>query len=287
MKYFVSIVLLIFSLNHTALGQESDGYIDSIKLQVIIKLYLNRQYDIMDAFLGNYGYSKSKDDPFHVLRGFSESGSFLYKYDKACEGSKYDCVFWIKYKCQNETSTGNCDYILRNIFYSDSLHGDEEDQQIYLLNHHYAYNLVEAKTTGGLGPYNWVDTNTPESVKRIGDIYLYKASFFALDGPGNHTTFCGLNYRIGYEMHFRRGYASLGSVGYVSTNEGSNLRLRDGPSLSSSIIISIPDKSKVLIIEYSDKIDLVDGQSGNWYKIKYNDKTGWAWGNFIRREKEK
>ncbi len=86
-------------------------------------------------------------------------------------------------------------------------------------------------------------------------------------------------------MHFRRGYASLDSVGYVSTNEGSNLRMRDRPSLNSNIITRIPDQSQVIIIETSDMIDSVNGQSGNWYKIKYKSKIGWVWGNYIKQEK--
>lgn len=285
----MAITFSFFFLTRPALGQEPGGYIDSSALKAIISLYLNGQYDIMDAFLANYGYSKSSRDPFKVLNGFSENGSFLYKYDAACQFAKYDRVFWIKYNCQNENSTGDCDYILRNIYYSDSLHEDEEDQLIELLKHHYAYNLVEAKTKGDSGPYNWVNTNTPESVKRSGDLYLFKAELFVLGGHGlsSSASFCGLTYRIGYEMHFRRGYASLDSIGYVSTNEGSNLRLREGTSLNANILTSIPDKSKVVIIEYSNKVDLIDGQSGNWYKIKYDDKTGWVWGNFIKRENEK
>jgi Bacterial SH3 domain len=146
----------------------------------------------------------------------------------------------------------------------------------------YAYNAVELTATGSQGPpTQYIDTNTPESIKRNGNIYLWKVRTYILDGAISSRSFCGLQYRIKYDMYFRRGYASLDSVGYVSTKEGSDLRLRDGPSLDSGIIAGIPDKSKVFIIEYADKIEVVNGQSGNWCKIRYDGKTGWVWGYYI------
>ena len=287
MKVLIPTVLSFLWFTHTALGQESDEYIDNIRLQEIITVYLNEQYGALDTFLKNYGYSKAKRDPFKELEGFSSPGSFLYTYDAACDAAQYDCKFFIKYACQNE-ATKNCDYYIRNVIYSPILHENEEDQLIGFLQK-YGYNLVESNRKGEKGPYTWVYTKTPESVKRKGELYLFKAEFFvvdaqALSAPGS---FCGIQYRIGYELHFRRGYFSLDSIGYVATNEGSNLRMRDGPSLDSTIIMSIPDKSKVSIIEYADKVDLIDRHSGNWYKVKYADKTGWVWGNYILLESEK
>jgi len=187
-----------------------------------------------------------------------------------------------------ETSKGHFEYYFRHIFYSSSLHTEKEAQMIEFLNK-FAYNLVSSTGIGSFSRSNYINTNTPESVKKSGELYLYKASFFSLDGSASltPTSHCDLNYRIGCDMYFRRGYASNDSIGYVSTLEGSNLRMRDGPSLDSTIIISIPDKSKVSIIEYADTVDVIDRQSGNWYKVKYADKTGWVWGNYILRNSEK
>jgi hypothetical protein len=280
MKSFLTIALSFFCLIQAVIGQVDEGFFGIGELEKMIIFYVDGKYDKLDSLLKNYGFSKSRDVPKANL--FSIYESYTYTNDKLC--SKTDIRVQV-YR-NNEVSSGNTEYYIRYNFYSSFSHEKDEDQLKEFLKK-YEYNPLYSASTGSSDKYDIIKTNTPESVKRNGDLYLKEVTFDIMDGKSRSATFCGLNYRIGYYMYFRRGYASLDTIGFVSTNEGSNLRMRDGPSLNSSVIISIPNKSKFLILEYSDKLDFVNGQSGNWYKIKYADQIGWAWGNFIRFKNEK
>ena len=69
--------------------------------------------------------------------------------------------------------------------------------------------------------------------------------------------------------------------GYVKTKEGSDLRLRSAPSEKASIITQIANGSKVIILEKDDHFVTVNGDVGQWLKVKYEGTIGWAWGKFI------
>lgn len=71
------------------------------------------------------------------------------------------------------------------------------------------------------------------------------------------------------------------SIGYVKTKTGSTLRMRKEPSETAEILLNVPDGSPVIILGYDDHTSIVNGETGKWCKIKFNDKTGWAWGSFI------
>lgn len=58
--------------------------------------------------------------------------------------------------------------------------------------------------------------------------------------------------------------------GQVAT-DGSNLNIRDYPSLEGEIIGKIPNNAAVLI----------NGETGNWYVVSYNNITGYASKDFI------
>lgn len=59
-------------------------------------------------------------------------------------------------------------------------------------------------------------------------------------------------------------------TGTVST-DGSNLNLRSYPSMSGNIIGSLPNGAKVT----------VNGQTGNWYVVQYDNMQGYASADFI------
>jgi len=280
LKSIVAITISFLCWIQVVLSQVNQGYIETAKLQDIILLYIDGKYENLDTFLKKEGYHKSYVFPKPKLVSINES--FTYTNDKLC--SKTDIRVEVNRK--NDVSTGNDEYCISYVFYSSFLHKTEEEQTKEFLKK-YAYNPVESMGTGSGVPTRYIDTNTPESVKRNKDLYFWKAAFYILDGTALSNSFCGLRYRIKYDMYFHRGYASSDTIGFVSTKERSNLRMRDGPSLSSNIIARIPDRSKVFIIEYSDKIDIVNGQSGNWCKIRYDGKTGWVWGYYIRNGEEK
>jgi hypothetical protein len=60
-----------------------------------------------------------------------------------------------------------------------------------------------------------------------------------------------------------------------------SLNLRSEPNLSSDVVIKIPDSSAVKILYFDEEILVLDGVTGQWCKIKYADKEGWVWGNYL------
>jgi len=60
-----------------------------------------------------------------------------------------------------------------------------------------------------------------------------------------------------------------------------SLNLRAEPSLSSEVVIQIPDSSAVEILYFDEKVLVLDGIAGKWCKVKYADQQGWVWGNYL------
>jgi len=60
-----------------------------------------------------------------------------------------------------------------------------------------------------------------------------------------------------------------------------SLNLRSEPNLSSEVVIKIPDSSAVKILYFDEEVLMLDGVPGQWCKVKYADKEGWVWGNYL------
>ncbi len=60
-----------------------------------------------------------------------------------------------------------------------------------------------------------------------------------------------------------------------------SLNLRAQPNLSSEVVIKIPDSSAVKILYFDEEVLVLDGVTGQWCKVKYADKEGWVWGNYL------
>lgn len=60
-----------------------------------------------------------------------------------------------------------------------------------------------------------------------------------------------------------------------------SLNLRAEPNLSSEVVIKIPDSSAVNILYFDQEVLVLDGVAGKWCKVKYADKEGWVWGNYL------
>jgi len=67
---------------------------------------------------------------------------------------------------------------------------------------------------------------------------------------------------------------------YINTVSES-LNLRSEPSLSSDILVKIPNRSRVSIIEWDDVEYYLEGSNGKWCRIKYVEYEGWVWGNYL------
>lgn len=68
----------------------------------------------------------------------------------------------------------------------------------------------------------------------------------------------------------------------VVTKKGSPLIIRAEKSKESAQIGRIPNLARVEILEYASYYSVLDGENGKWVYVKYQDKTGWCWGNFLK-----
>ncbi|MDF1696053.1 MAG: SH3 domain-containing protein [Saprospiraceae bacterium] len=67
----------------------------------------------------------------------------------------------------------------------------------------------------------------------------------------------------------------------IVNTTANSLNLRSEPNLASDVVIKIPDSSAVKILYFDEEILVLEGQTGKWCKIKYADKEGWVWGNYL------
>lgn len=96
----------------------------------------------------------------------------------------------------------------------------------------------------------------------------------------NHKTFLidSLNNEI-EQLQNKSPYRT--AIVNTTANE---LNLRSEPNLASNVVIKIPDSSAVKILYFDEEVLVLDGQTGKWCKIKYADKEGWVWGNYLLLE---
>lgn len=67
----------------------------------------------------------------------------------------------------------------------------------------------------------------------------------------------------------------------IVNTTANELNLRSQPNLSSDVVIKIPDSSAVKILYFDEEVLVLEGETGKWCKIKYADKEGWVWGNYL------
>lgn len=61
------------------------------------------------------------------------------------------------------------------------------------------------------------------------------------------------------------------------------LNMRTQPSLSSEIVIKIPNGTEVIINYYDTERYYLDGIQGQWCNITHAGQTGWVWGPYVRK----
>lgn len=72
----------------------------------------------------------------------------------------------------------------------------------------------------------------------------------------------------------------------VITTSSNTLNMREAATLSSSVIVKIPNGSTVSILYYDDQQLFLDGAMGQWCRIRYADQEGWVWGNYVAVQEE-
>ncbi len=68
-------------------------------------------------------------------------------------------------------------------------------------------------------------------------------------------------------------------VKYVTAKGG--LNMRDKPETSSALVVNIPEGEGVQILEETGSDVTISGSTGKWTKVKWKEKTGWAFGGFL------
>ena len=63
--------------------------------------------------------------------------------------------------------------------------------------------------------------------------------------------------------------------------DNTTLNMRSEPNLKSQVILKIPTRSSVTVLEYDLQETYIDGSKGRWCRINYAGTIGWVWGNYL------
>ena len=66
-------------------------------------------------------------------------------------------------------------------------------------------------------------------------------------------------------------------------NPNETLRVRDTADLAGKQIYSLPNKSTVNVIETDETQIIIDGITGNWVLIEYENITGWVFNGYLEK----
>ena len=70
----------------------------------------------------------------------------------------------------------------------------------------------------------------------------------------------------------------------IINTKTNSLNMRSGPSLNSKVMIKIPNGSQVNILYYDETEFHLDGATGFWCRIRYENQEGWVWGNYLETD---
>lgn len=68
----------------------------------------------------------------------------------------------------------------------------------------------------------------------------------------------------------------------IVNTEANSLNLRAESNIASDVVIKIPDSSVVEVLYFDEEVLMLEGEAGKWCKIRYADKEGWVWGNYVQ-----
>lgn len=71
--------------------------------------------------------------------------------------------------------------------------------------------------------------------------------------------------------------------GIIQTEKGSNVNMRDLPTVDAEPIMKVPSGAKVIIFRYGEETEL-NGEKGRWCRIGYNGEAGWIWGKYVKEK---
>ena len=63
--------------------------------------------------------------------------------------------------------------------------------------------------------------------------------------------------------------------------DNTTLNMRSKPNLRSQVVLKVPNRSSVTVLEYDIQETYIDGSKGRWCRINYAGTIGWVWGNYL------
>ena len=67
-------------------------------------------------------------------------------------------------------------------------------------------------------------------------------------------------------------------------NSPEGLRMRDQPGVSGNILLTVLNSEKVTLLEEKGEILTIQGGTGKWSRILWQENEGWVFGGFLSKE---
>lgn len=116
----------------------------------------------------------------------------------------------------------------------------------------------------------WALKQTP-NIKRIYDLLDRYVLIYDVPRYGNQPARSGNPNQYDVETPIPGASIDYPSKVYGVTKTPNNLNLREGPSISTASVGSIPNGSKIEVL----------GTNGTWYKVLFGGKHGWVHGDYV------
>jgi uncharacterized protein YgiM (DUF1202 family) len=90
------------------------------------------------------------------------------------------------------------------------------------------------------------------------------------------------SYKGSSSLRATSPYHYSGQTAKIISTKG--LNLRDQPSASGTVLLTIPYNEIVGIIDKNGVSETISGHTANWYKVDYRGKEGWVWSRYVKAQ---
>ncbi len=77
-----------------------------------------------------------------------------------------------------------------------------------------------------------------------------------------------------------QAYHYSGQTARIAAAKG--LNLRDQPSSTGAVLLTVPYNETVGIIDKTGNSETISGRTANWYKVDYKGTVGWLWSGYLQ-----
>jgi uncharacterized protein YgiM (DUF1202 family) len=153
-----------------------------------------------------------------------------------------------------------------------------------------SYKLFEKGELKGEGAYADVPYEIYSYIKKVTPLTTEKGLiYFKLGASTSMYAFDGMQVRPagkskrdeGFDLH-ESATDTLPKPKGLLVN-GEKVNLRSEPNTGAKVLASLPKYSTAEEIERLEKRETINGEENNWYKVKWQGKTGYVWGKFVSK----